>query len=57
MLDDPAYVPSQTVQAISSTIVNNTGITAESSTVDTSEYNETVGISGTEGLKKPAESN
>jgi LCP family protein required for cell wall assembly len=50
-----SYVPSQTVQAISDTIVNNTGITADSPLVNTDDYNETVGANGTENIKKSTE--
>lgn len=39
MFDDAAYTPSQTVQAISETIVNTTGITADSAKINTSDYN------------------
>ncbi len=52
MFNDTNYVPSQTVQTISSTIMTNTGVTADAQKVDTSGYNETVGADGTDQLKK-----
>lgn len=52
MFDDAAYVPSQTVSAISDTIVNNTGVTTEAALINTSEYNETVGAVGTDRLQQ-----
>ena len=52
MFDDAAYTPSQTVQAISETIVNTTGITADSAKINTSDYNETVGATGTDEIQK-----
>ncbi len=52
MFDDLNYVPSQTVQTISDTIVNNTGITTESALINTSDYNETAGATGTDGIQK-----
>ena len=52
MFDDAAYTPSQTVQAISDTIVNTTGITADSAKINTSDYNETVGATGTDEIQK-----
>ena len=55
MFDDATYVPSQTMQAISDTIVNNTGITTESVLINTSDYNETAGAVGTDGIKKSTE--
>lgn len=57
MFDDRNYVPSQTVQAISDTIVNNTGITTESALINTSDYNETAGAVGTDGIQKSTEQN
>lgn len=57
MFDDISYVPSQTVQAISDTIVNNTGITTNSALINTSDYNETAGAVGTDGIKKSTEEN
>ncbi|MCI7108444.1 MAG: LCP family protein [Lachnospiraceae bacterium] len=57
MFDDRNYVPSQTVQTISDTIVNSTGITTESALINTSDYNETAGAVGTDGLKKSTEEN
>lgn len=57
MFDDISYVPSQTVQAISDTIVNNTGITTESMLINTSDYNETAGAVGTDGIQKSTEEN
>ena len=55
MFDDAAYTPSQTVQAISETIVNTTGITADSAKINTSDYNETVGATGTDEIQKGSE--
>ena len=55
MFDDAAYAPSQTVQAISETIVNTTGITADSAKINTSDYNETVGATGTDEIQKGSE--
>lgn len=55
MFDDAAYTPSQTVQAISDTIVNTTGITADSAKINTSDYNETVGATGTDEIQKGSE--
>ena len=55
MFDDTTYVPSQTVQTISSAIVNATGITTNSALINTSDYNETVGAVGTDGIKKGSE--
>ncbi len=52
MFDDATYTPSQTVQAISDTIVNTTGITADSAKINTSDYNETVGATGTDEIQK-----
>ena len=57
MFDDISYVPTQTVQAISDTIVNNTGITTNSALINTSDYNETAGAVGTDGIKKSTEEN
>ena len=57
MFDDRNYVPSQTVQTISDTIVNSTGITTESALINTSDYNETAGAVGPDGLKKSTEEN
>lgn len=55
MFDDDNYIPSQTVQAISSTIVTNTGISADSAKINTSDYNETVGADGTDSIQKGTE--
>lgn len=55
MFDDRNYVCSQTVQTISNAIMASTGVTATSTKIDTSEYNETVGIDGTDQLKKSTE--
>ena len=55
MFDDTTYTPSQTVQAISDTIVNTTGITADSAKINTSDYNETVGATGTDEIQKGSE--
>lgn len=52
LFDETDYVPSATVQNISDHIVNKTGITEESATYNTDAYNETVGVDGTEDLKK-----
>lgn len=55
LFEDTNYVPSQTVQTISDTIVNNTGITTESALINTSDYNETAGANGTDNIKKSTE--
>jgi anionic cell wall polymer biosynthesis LytR-Cps2A-Psr (LCP) family protein len=52
MFDDVNYVPSQTVQTISDTIVNNTGITTNSALINTGDYNETAGATGTDSIQK-----
>jgi len=52
MFDDTNYIPSQTVQTISDTIINNTGITTESALINTSDYNETAGANGTDSIQK-----
>lgn len=57
LFDDTNYVPSQTVQTISSTIVNNTGITTEAALINTKDYNETAGATGTDNIKKSTEEN
>lgn len=51
------YVPSQTVTMISDTIVQKTGITKESSLINTDDYNETVGATGTDSIQKSSEGN
>lgn len=51
------YTPSQTVQTISDTIVQQTGITVDSALINTSDYNETAGATGTDGIKKSTETN
>jgi anionic cell wall polymer biosynthesis LytR-Cps2A-Psr (LCP) family protein len=55
MFGDLSYVPSQTVQTISDTIMNNTGITADSPLVNTDDYNETAGANGTDSIQKSTE--
>lgn len=55
MFDDTNYIPSQTVQTISDTIINNTGITTESALINTSDYNETAGANGTDSIQKSTE--
>lgn len=57
MFGDTGYIPSQTVTAISDTIVNNTGVTTESALINTSDYNETAGAVGTDGIQKSTEEN
>lgn len=57
LFEGSSYVPSQTVQMISDTIVQTTGITAESAKIDTSGYNETVGANGTDSIQKSTEGN
>ena len=42
------YMPSNTVQNISSSIESLTGVTASTAPIDVSEYNDTVGKNGTE---------
>lgn len=55
MFDDSAYVASQTVQTISDAIVNDTGVSTSSALINTSDYNETVGANGTDGIQKGSE--
>lgn len=57
LFDDMSYTPSQTVQTISDTIVQQTGITVDSALINTSDYNETAGATGTDGIKKSTETN
>ena len=57
LFDDNTYVPSQTVQAISDTIVSQTGITKDSALINTSDYNETAGATGTDKIQKSTEGN
>lgn len=52
MFDDATYTPSSTVQTISDAIVYKTGITGDSALINTSDYNETAGATGTDGIKK-----
>ena len=52
MFDDETYALSSTVQTISDAIVYKTGITSESAKINTSDYNETAGATGTDGIKK-----
>lgn len=49
------YQPSKTVTDISSSIVQQTGITKDSPLIDISDYNETAGANGTDNLKKSTE--
>lgn len=49
------YQPSKTVIDISSSIVQQTGITKDSPLIDISDYNETAGANGTDNLKKSSE--
>ena len=55
MFDDAVYTPSSTVQTISDAIINSTGITVDSALINTSDYNETAGATGTDGIKKSTE--
>ena len=55
MFDDDTYVLSSTVQTISDAIVYKTGINVDSALINTSDYNETAGATGTDGIKKSAE--
>lgn len=57
MFGATGYIPSQTVRMISDTIVQKTGITVNSSLINTDDYNETVGATGTDSIKKSTESN
>lgn len=51
LFDEVNYIPSQTVQLRSNEIINLTGVTTENTTpVDLSNLNETVGVSGTDDL-------
>ena len=51
LFDETDYVPSSTVQSISSTIVDKTGVKEGSAIYNTDAYNETVGVDGTSDLK------
>jgi LCP family protein required for cell wall assembly len=55
MFEDYGYVPSQTVQTISDTIMNSTGVTGNSLLINTDYYNETAGANGTDSIKKSTE--
>lgn len=55
MFDDDTYVLSSTVQTISDAIVYKTGINVDSALINTSDYNETAGATGTDGIKKSTE--
>ena len=55
MFDDDTYVLSPTVQTISDAIVYKTGINVDSALINTSDYNETAGATGTDGIKKSTE--
>lgn len=55
MFDDDTYVLSSTVQTISEAIVYKTGINVDSALINTSDYNETAGATGTDGIKKSTE--
>lgn len=55
MFDDDTYVLSSTVQTISDAIVYKTGINVDSVLINTSDYNETAGATGTDGIKKSTE--
>ena len=55
MFDDDTYVLSSTVQTISDAIVYKTGINVDSALINTSDYNETAGATGTDGIKKSPE--
>ena len=55
MFDDDTYVLSSTVQTISDEIVYKTGINVDSALINTSDYNETAGATGTDGIKKSTE--
>ena len=57
MFGATGYIPSQTVRMISDTIVQKTGVTVNSSLINTDDYNETVGATGTDSIKKSTESN
>lgn len=50
LFDATDYTPSATVQNISDYIVNKTGITEDSSKINTDAYNETIGVEGTGDL-------
>ena len=55
MFGDNNYTLSSTVQTISDAIVYKTGITADSALINTSDYNETAGATGTDSIKKSTE--
>ncbi len=48
LFEDMDYVPSNSVQTISNSIVKKTGVTEDSTLIDTSGFNETAGESGTD---------
>jgi hypothetical protein len=57
MFEDYNFVPSQTVQSISETVLNNTGITANDGAIDTDKYNETAGATGSDAIGNSTEGN
>lgn len=46
------YTPSKTVQMISDTIVQKTGVTKDSALIHTEDYNETAGATGTDSIRQ-----
>ena len=57
MFDTTDYVPSKTVTMISDTIVQRTGVTKDSALINTDDYNETAGATGTDSIQKSTEGN
>ena len=52
LFKDEAYEVSDTVQSISKRIEDKTGVSSKSEAVDTSKYNNTVGVDGTTSMKE-----
>jgi hypothetical protein len=57
MFEDYSFVPSQTVQTISDTVMTKTGVTEGAAQINTDDYNETAGANGTDSIKKGTEEN
>ncbi len=52
LFDDQSYTPSNTVKNLSDKIANKTGVTSKTSAYDLTQYNDTVGASGTDAAKE-----
>lgn len=48
LFENEKYVPSNTVEAIDQSIINKTGVTENSPTINTDRYNDTTGAEGTD---------